>query len=497
MTAPLDHIVIVGGGTSGWMTAAALAHFLRGAATKITLVESDDIGTVGVGEATLPSIIGFNKLLGINEPEFMRATQGTFKLGIQFVNWGRKDATYFHPFGSYGQKLDICDFHHYWLRARQAGLQAPLDDYCLNAVLARQNLFSPPVFEPGSPLSTLTHAYHFDAGLYARYLRTYAEARGVTRIEGRIGGVTQDANSGFVTSVTLDSGQTIGGDLFIDCSGFRGLLIEETLKTGYIDWSQRLPCNRAVAVPSERSPDFTPYTRSTAREAGWQWRIPLQHRTGNGYVYCSEYISDDEATRTLMDNLDGKPLADPRLLRFVTGRRALSWNKNVVAIGLSAGFLEPLESTSIHLIQKAILKLIRCMPDKNMAPELVSEFNRQLRLEYEDTRDFISLHYKATERDDTPFWTYNRTNTVSDSLRARMELFAHSGRLFINDGEAFALTSWVAVMMGQGIMPKGYDTMADILSLADTRKSLNYIRDAFARTAAAQMRHADFVAKHI
>jgi tryptophan halogenase len=494
---PLDHIVIVGGGTAGWMTAAALAHFLRDQPTKIILVESDEIGTVGVGEATLPSIIGFNKLLGIQERDFLRATNGTFKLGIQFIDWKQKGEKYFHPFGTYGQKIDICDFHHYWLRARQAGLKAPLDDFCLNAVLARGNLFSPPVFETGSPLSTLTHAYHFDAGVYARYLRTYAEARGVTRIEGRISEVSQDAESGFVTGVTLDKGPTIAGDLFIDCSGFRGLLIEETLKTGYIDWSALLPCNRAVAVPSERAGGFTPYTRSTAREAGWQWRIPLQHRTGNGYVYCSDYISDDEATRTLMANLDGKPLADPRLLRFVTGQRKQSWNKNVVAIGLSAGFLEPLESTSIHLIQKAILKLIRCLPDKQMAPELIREFNRQLTYEYEDTRDFISLHYKATERSDTPFWDYNRTNTITDSLRARMELFSHSGRLFIGDGEAFVLTSWVAVMMGQGVMPKTYDPMANLVPAEDIRKSLTYIREAFARTASQQISHADFVAKHI
>lgn len=493
----LRDIVIVGGGTAGWMTAAGLARFLPKTGTRITLVESDDIGTVGVGEATLPSIIGFNRLLGIDERDFLRATQGTFKLGIQFVDWKQKGESYFHPFGSYGQKLDICDFHHYWLKARQAGLETPLDDYCLNALLARDHRFSPPVNDPSTPLSSLTHAYHFDAGLYARYLRVYAEARGVTRIEGKITQVSQDADSGFVTAVDLERGQTIAGDLFIDCSGFRGLLIEDTLKTGYIDWSAALPCNSALAVPSERTDNVHPYTRSTAREAGWQWRIPLQHRTGNGYVYCNRYISDDEAHATLMSNLEGKALAEPRLIRFTTGRRAQSWNKNVVAIGLSAGFIEPLESTSIHLIQKAILKLVRCLPDKTMAPELVGEFNRQLRLEYEDTRDFISLHYKATERNDTPFWNYNRTNVISDSLKARMDLFAHSGRLFINDGEAFALTSWVAVMLGQGIMPKTYDPTADILSVEDIRRSLEFIRDAFARTAAQQVSHKDFLARHI
>ena len=497
MNQPLDTIVIVGGGTAGWMTAAGLAHFLRNSRTQITLIESDDIGTVGVGEATLPSIIGFNRLLGIDERDFLRATQGTFKLGIQFVDWKQKGQTYFHPFGSYGHKLDICDFHHYWLKARQSGLKAPLDDYCLNAILARDQLFSPPANDPSTPLSTLTHAYHFDAGLYARYLRTYAEARGVKRIEGKITHVSQDPETGFVTSVHLDKGQTVAGDLFVDCSGFRGLLIEDTLKTGYIDWSDTLPCNSALAVPSERTVNVHPYTRSTAREAGWQWRIPLQHRTGNGYVYCNRYISDDDAHATLMNNLEGQAVAEPRLIRFTTGCRAQSWNKNVVAIGLSAGFIEPLESTSIHLIQKAILKLVRCLPDKTMAPELIGEFNRQLRLEYVDTRDFISLHYKATERDDTPFWNYNRTNTISDSLKARMELFAHSGRLFINDGEAFALTSWVAVMMGQGIMPKTYDPTANVLSDDDVRKSLNFIREAFAKTATQQLKHSDFLARHI
>ena len=491
--APLERIVIVGGGTAGWMTAAGLTRFLRNSGTQIILVESDDIGTVGVGEATLPSIIGFNRLLGIDERDFIRATQGTFKLGIQFVDWKQKGETYFHPFGSYGHKLDICDFHHYWLRARQAGLTAPLDDYCLNSLLARDHRFSPPVSDPSTPLSTLTHAYHFDAGLYARYLRTYAQARAVQRIEGKITHVAQDAETGFVTALHLGDDRTVSGDLFIDCSGFRGLLIEDALKTGYIDWSAALPCNSALAVPSERTKDLHPYTRATARDAGWQWRIPLQHRTGNGYVYCNRFISDDDAHATLMTHLEGKPVAEPRLIRFTTGRRAQSWSKNVVAIGLSAGFIEPLESTSIHLIQKAILKLVRCLPDKTMAPELVDEFNRQLRFEYEDTRDFISLHYKATQRDDTPFWDYNRNNTVTDSLAARMALFAHSGRLFINDGEAFALTSWVAVMLGQGIIPGTYDPTANILSEGDILKSLAIIRDSFAKTAAQQMSHSEFL----
>ena len=497
MAEPLSHIVIVGGGTAGWMTAAGLSRFLGKTKTRITLIESDEIGTIGVGEASIPPLAIFNQLLGIDERDFMRHTQATFKLAIEFVDWTRKGHRYFHPFGIYGHPLDACDFHHYWLKARAAGYGGELDDYCLTALLARDNRFAPPSSDPASALSTVRHAYHFDASLYARFLRGYAEARGVTRIEGRITDVGQHPETGFVTGVSLSDGRQVAGDFFIDCTGFAGLLIEKTLKTGYIDWSTLLPCDRAVAVPCERVGDLPPYTRSTARDAGWQWRIPLQHRTGNGYVFSSGFISDEDATDTLMRHLDGKALADPRVIRFQTGRRAKAWNKNVVAIGLSAGFLEPLESTSIHLIQKGVTKLIKCLPDMSFAPELIATFNQQTAFDYEDVRDFLVLHYKATERDDTPFWAYNKHNTVSDSLKHRMALFAESGRVFISEQELFKLPNWLAVMTGQGIVPAAYDPLADALPLEGVVKALDAMRDIMARTAAAQMRHADFIAKYI
>ena len=498
MSRPLQRIVIVGGGTAGWMTAAGLSHFLRGKTREgggpsITLVESDDIGTIGVGEASIPTLNGFNRLLGIDEREFLERTQGTFKLGIEFVDWTRKNHRYFHPFGSFGQPLDICDFHHHWLRAHAAAQGGDLDDYCLNTVLARADRFGGPSRDANTPLSTVGHAYHFDAGLYARYLRSYAEQKGVVRVEGRITGVDQAPETGFVSGVTLANGTRIEGDFFVDCSGFRALLIEETLKTGYIDWTDLLPCNRAVAVPSARTEPITPYTRATTRDAGWQWRIPLRHRTGNGYVYSAEHISEDEAAATLMANLDSQALDEPRFLRFTTGRRAKAWVKNVVAIGLSAGFLEPLESTSIHLIQKGVLKLAKCLPDLDFAPELMVEFNQQTAFDYEDVRDFLCLHYKATERDDTPFWAYNRNNTVSDSLRHRMALFEQSGRIFVTEQELFKLPSWLAVLWHQGVRPKGYDPIADALPQADLDRSLAFLSETFAKVTAQQPSHSAFL----
>ncbi len=494
MSRPIERVVIVGGGTAGWMTAAALSHFLRG--PRITLVESEEIGTIGVGEASIPPLAGFNALIGIDEREFMARTMATFKLGIEFVDWTRPGHTYLHPFGSYGAPLHISEFHHHWLRARAHGVGGELDDYCLNAVLARQDRFALRVADPKSPLSTLTYAYHFDAGLYGRYLRGLAEGRGVTRVEGRIVAVDQHPQTGFIKEVRLQNGEAVGGDLLIDCSGFRGLLIEETLKAGYVNWSGLLPCDRAVAVPSARTATLTPYTRSTARAAGWQWRIPLQHRTGNGYVYSSEHISDDDAAATLLANLDGEALADPRVVRFHTGRRKQVWVKNCIALGLSAGFLEPLESTSIHLIQKGITKLLACFPDLDFAPELINEFNRQTAFDYEDVRDFLALHYKATEREDTPFWRYNRHNTVSDSLDHRMKLFAQSGRIFIQEQELFKLTSWIAVLWHQGIRPQRYDPMADALPLDDLKRHMAALRDTFAAAARQQMSHGDFIDRH-
>jgi tryptophan halogenase len=493
---PLRRIVIVGGGSAGWMTAAALGRFLRASPTTVTLIESEEIGTIGVGEASLPLLALFNRLIGIDERDFVIKTKATFKLGIAFVDWTRKGHRYFHPFGQYGRNFDVCDFHHHWLKVAAAGRGGALDDYNLNTVLARQNRFSPRNPDPSSPLSEVAHAYHFDAGLYAAYLRGFAENHGVSRVEGTITRVRQDAGTGFVVGVDLANGQTVDGDFFIDCSGFRALLIEETLKTGYCDWTGLLPCDRAVAVPSARTAPLTPYTRSTAREAGWQWRIPLQHRTGNGYVFSSAHLGDDQAIATLLSNLDAEPLADPRIIRFRTGRRAQAWNRNVVAIGLSAGFLEPLESTAIHLVQKGVTKLLKCMPDMDFAPQLRDEFNRQTAFDYEDVRDFLVMHYKLTEREDTEFWRYNRHNTVSRTLKERMDLFAATGRVFVDEHELFKLGSWLAVMTGQGLVPTAYDPMADALSTPDIERALDVLRDLIAKAAAQQPDHAEFIARN-
>ena len=478
-------IVIVGGGTAGWMTAAAMAKLLGRDYGDITLVESDDIGIVGVGEATIPQIGIYNRMLGLDEDQFIRKTQGSFKLGIQFVDWGKKGHTYFHPFGPFGVDMEGVSFHAYWQRLHLAGDPHRLEDYSLQAVAAAQNRFMRAIDAGRSPLSKIAYAFHFDAGLYARFLRGFAEERGVVRREGKIVDVEQRAEDGFIQAVKLESGERIEGELFIDCSGFRGLLIEQTLKTGYEDWTHWLPCDRAAAVPCESS-EFTPYTRSTAREAGWQWRIPLQHRTGNGYVYSSNHISDDQAAETLLSNLDGKPLADPRFLRFVTGRRKQAWVKNVVAIGLSSGFIEPLESTSIHLIQSGIAKLMQMFPDKRFEPADRERFNRMTQVETEQVRDFIILHYHLTERDDTPFWDRCRTMDVPDSLKEKYRLFEGYGRIFRENDELFNDTSWMAVMVGQGLKARGYDPVADVLTLDETRARLEEIRRVM-RTSADYM----------
>ncbi|OGT56515.1 MAG: tryptophan halogenase [Gammaproteobacteria bacterium RIFCSPHIGHO2_12_FULL_63_22] len=457
----VKRVLIVGGGTAGWMTAAFLSQAL-GKGVRIELVESDEISTVGVGEATIPPINNFNTALGIDEDEFIKQTQATFKLGIQFKNWGALGDSYIHGFGTMGHVTGVVDFHHYWLKMFQAGKVDRIEDYSINLLACEKNKFMRGTDKyPNSPLKDIGHAFHFDAGLYARYLRVYAEQHGVARTEGKIVGVQQHPESGFVTSVTMENGNVIEADLFVDCSGFRGLLIEQTLKTGYDDWSHWLPVNRALAVPCESVAPLTPYTRSTARSAGWQWRIPLQNRIGNGHVYCSDYISDDEAASVLMANLDGKALAEPRPLRFVTGKRKKFWDKNVVAIGLSSGFMEPLESTSIHLIQKGVSRLVSFFPDKGFEQPDIDEFNRQSTQEFEQIRDFIILHYTATERDDTPFWNYCRTMPIPDTLQQKIDLFKSNGRLFRINNELFTEISWFQVMFGQRIRPQGYHPLVD------------------------------------
>ncbi len=494
-TAAIKKVVIVGGGTAGWMTAAALSRFFPPEIMAIELVESEQIGTVGVGEATIPHIRQFNAMLGVDENEFIQRTQATYKLGIQFSDWGRLGDRYIHPFGFFGHDISGVEFHHYWLRLKAQGDDVPLEQFAVAAMAALQGKFAYPVEDPENPLSEYAYAFHLDASLYAQFLREYACRRGVRRTEGKISDVQLSPDSGFVETLLLDDGARISGDLFIDCSGFRGLLIERALQTGYEDWRHWLPCDRAVALPAD-NPDLPlPYTRAVARSAGWQWSIPLQHRTGNGLVYASDSMSDSEAAQTLMQNLPGKALAEPNFLRFVAGRRKKSWNKNCVAIGLSSGFLEPLESTSIYLIQQGILKLLEFFPDKSFAPVNTREFNRQLQTEYERVRDFIILHYKATERDDSGFWRYCRTMSIPDSLRDRIELFRESAQISVYEKGLFKTPSWLAVLTGQGIVPRVYDRRIDAFStVAELRKYLYAHRDTVARVVAGMEEHQQALA---
>lgn len=443
----IKRIIVVGGGTAGWMTAAAMSNALQ-QGCEISLIESEDIGTVGVGEATIPAIKVFNQSLGIDENEFVKFTQGSFKLGIEFVNWGKLKHRYFHPFGSFGRQFDMVNLHHFWQDAYTKGKATSLDNYCMAWAAGKAGRFAPPLNDPRNVLSTYEYAYHFDAGLYAKFLRKYSEQRNVRRIEGKVTAVNQNTNNGFIKSVTLENGATYEADLFIDCSGFTGLLIEGALKTGYEDWSHWLPCDSALAVPSAPT-ELTPYTRSTAHTAGWQWRIPLQHRTGNGHVYSSQYMDDAEAQDLLLQHLDSPALAEPKQLRFNTGRRKLFWNKNVVAIGLSSGFLEPLESTSIHLIQAGIAKLLALFPDRDFDPIVIEEYNRIAIHEIENIRDFLILHYRLTERDDSEMWRYCANMSIPDSLNSKIEHFKRYGRIIREDKDLFGNASWLAVHIGQ------------------------------------------------
>ncbi|MPQ55487.1 tryptophan halogenase family protein [Duganella sp. FT27W] len=459
---PIRTIVIVGGGTAGWMTAAALSKTL-GDSIAIRLVESDDIGTVGVGESTIPMIRRFNQALGIDEADFVRATRATYKLGIEFCDWGHEGERYMHGFGRFGQDLGALDFHHYWLRQHHAGKEHDLGRYSINQMAARTNRFMPA--DPAlanSPLGDITHAYHVDAGLYARYLRTYAEARGVRRTEGKVVDTVLRTADGHVDAVRLQHGELLHGDLFIDCSGFRALLIGAAMGSGWEDWRHWLPCDSAWAVPCASAGEPLPYTRATARPAGWQWRIGLQHRTGNGHVFSSAHMDDDAARTILLANLDGAPLAEPKLLRFGAGRRTAPWQRNVVAIGLSSGFLEPLESTSIHMIQTAIARLLAFFPDRAFAQADSDEYNRQSAFESERIRDFLILHYHATRRTGTAFWDHCRTMALPDSLQARLELWRSRGRIVREGGELFSEVGWLQVLVGQGIAASGYHALADV-----------------------------------
>ena len=491
----IDRVVIVGGGTAGWISAAALSRLLPSSIT-ITLIESDAIGTVGVGEATIPQIRRLNGLLGLNEDDFVRATNGTFKLGIEFRNWGRIGDCYLHTFGDPGINLANLHFHHYWLRARAEGRAGGFWDYSLHERVARSCKFGRMERVGNTSMTGLAYAFHFDASLYAAYLRQRAEAAGVIRIEGRITDVVLEGESGHISHVTLESGQNVSGDLFIDCSGFRGLLIEGALGVGYEDWSHWLPCNRAVAVGCERTGPLLPYTRATAHDAGWQWRIPLQHRTGNGHVFCDGFTSEDAAVETLLKGLDGAPLGEPKLLRFTTGRRRAFWEKNCVSIGLSSGFLEPLESTSIHFIQSNISRLIELFPTRAFEPANRKEYNRQVSREYALVRDFLILHYHLTEREDSEFWHYCRHMEVPDTLKAKMELFAGSARLFKEPDDLFRESSWVQVMLGQGLIPQRYHPMADRISNEQLSRFLSDVRTIIDKAEANLPTHEAFVAAH-
>jgi tryptophan halogenase len=503
VTGKINNVVIVGGGTAGWMTASLLAKTL-GKVLNITLVESDAIGIVGVGEATIPPIINFNSAVGINEKDFLKATQGTIKLGIEFNNWHQQGDSYMHAFGSIGKKFPFCDFHHFWSRSQQL-TEAQDDsksskinsnsfwDCSLNYQAAKKNKFAPLNNLPNTNLPGLAHAYHFDAGLYAKFLRNHAEGTGVKRIEGKITQITQTHNSGFIESVILEGGTTITGDLFIDCSGLAALLIEKTLCTGFEDYSHWLPCNRAVAVPCEKIEPIEPYTRSTAHQAGWQWRIPLQHRTGNGLVYSSKHMNDDEAKALLLKNIDGKPLAEPRVIAFQTGRRRKQWHKNVIAIGLSSGFFEPLESTNIHLIQTAAIRLLKFFPHNGIKSEEIDEFNRQSKQELEGIRDFIILHYKLNNRGDSEFWRTCQRMDIPKSLQNKIDLFKQTGKVFCKPDDLFTEVAWQQVMIGQGNIPDDYHPVANILSTEQLNDLMASLQSIINRTVEKLPNHETFL----
>ncbi|MEJ0028222.1 MAG: tryptophan halogenase family protein [Rhizomicrobium sp.] len=485
-------VVIVGGGTAGWMAAASLAKFLENMNVRIRLIESEEIGTVGVGEATIPPIIDFIRVLGIDENEIIRQIKATFKLGIGFADWTRPGDFYFHPFGPTGFGMGSVSFPSYWLKMRLEGKASRLEDYSMQAVAAEQGKFMRPVHAPNTPLNKITYALHFDASLFARYLRTWSEARGVVRTEGKVRQVSLGLENGFIESVTLESGETVAGDLFVDCSGFRGVLIEQALKTGYEDWTRWLPCDRALAVPSESVGAPAPYTLATARDAGWQWRIPLQHRVGNGHVYCSGFIADDKAADVLLANLQAKALRDPMPLRFTTGRRRKAWNKNCVALGLASGFLEPLESTSIHLIHRGIAMLLKFFPDRNFEQADIDRYNKIFEFEFGRVRDFLLLHYTHTEREGA-FWEHCRNIPLTDSLQEKIDLFRSHGRILREDTELFPIQSWLFVMSGQAIVPRGYDAMVDSLDAQKIKANLDDIRVVVRRCADAMPSHQDFI----
>ncbi|GBL03848.1 tryptophan halogenase family protein [Glaciecola sp. KUL10] len=488
----VNKVVILGGGSAGWMTAAAISKVF-GNKLDLTLIESEAVGTVSVGEATIPQISLFNNLLGLDENEFVKKTKGTFKLGIEFANWKEKGHSYMHPFGTFGTNMDAIQFHHYWLKMFLKGDAPDLTKYSLLCQAAYKGKFCRPQAIKNSPLSSIPYAFHFDATLYAKYLREFAEARGAKRIEGKVQDVFTRSSDGFIDSLLLEDGQRINADLFIDCSGFKGLLIEQTLKTGYEDWGHWLPCDRAVAMPCKAAKENYPYTVSTAQDAGWTWRIPLQHRVGNGYVYPSRFVSDEQALETLKGQMENEPLNKPNFLKWQTGRRKQMWNKNCIAIGLSAGFIEPLESTGLHLIQTAISRLMGFFPHQGFNQVDIDVFNKQTQLEMEQIRDFIILHYKLTDREDTEFWRYVKNMDVPKGLEEKLALYATNGRIFRQDNELFDETSWLAVMHGQGLRPEGYHPLVDTFEEAEVERRLKHIESVIAKSVDTMPTQQSFI----
>ncbi|MBB5706414.1 tryptophan halogenase family protein [Sphingopyxis panaciterrulae] len=485
----IQRIVIAGGGTAGWMTAAAIARTL-GQAVQLTLVESEAIGTIGVGESTIPPLVNYNRLLGINEADFMRATQATFKLGILFDDWKDIGTRYFHSFGLTGKDHWSAGFQHFWMHGRAKGHDAPYEEYCLELVAALAGKFA------HLPDDRLNYSYQLDSGLYARFLRQMAEADGTTRIEGRIAQVELDGESGDIAALRLDGDRRIEGDLFIDCTGFRALLIEGALHAGFEDWTHWLPCDSAIAIQTPNVGPPAPYTRVMAHDAGWQWRIPLQHRTGNGLVYCSRYLERDAALDRLLGNIEGDPLTQPNFLRFTAGVRRRQWYRNCVAIGLSGGFMEPLESTAIHLIQRSVLRFIRMLPAGRVSARDIAEYNDQQELDAAQIRDFLILHYKVTNRRDSPFWRHCADMPIPDSLDQKIELFRETGRVFRRNEELFAENSWVQVMLGQGIEPRSYHPIATKLRDDELDRLLKMLRGQVADTVASLPDHQAYVARY-
>ncbi len=495
MAEPIRKIIIAGGGTAGWMCAAALRTNVS-RDVEITLVESEEIGIIGVGEATIPTIRDFNALIGLDEAEFIRRTEATFKLGIDFHGWGAKDSRYFHGFGDFGATYQGLEPHQIWRKLSLDGETTPLSAWSMPTQIAYAGKFFPPNPSPGSAMRDYSYAFHFDASLYAAYLRELCEGRGVKRINGKIADVKLNAETGYIDGLALEDGRQVDGDFFVDCTGFRGLLIEGALKSGYADWSHLLPADRAWAVPCAKTDTITPYTVSTARTAGWQWRIPLQHRTGNGHVFSSRFMDEQTAADILMQNLDGAPLKDPMLIRFTTGHRNLFWNKNCVCAGLASGFLEPLESTSINLIQSAIVRFLELYPGKGPNPVLEAEYNRRLLLSYERVRDFIILHYWLQSRDDGELWRYTRDMDLPDNLRHKIALFRSRGIVLLHEFDHFAQPSWISVYIGQGLLPETYDPLVERISSDQLRALMGQRRDQITAVATRLPSHEDFIRKH-